>query len=134
MVTHADCRHHKGSGGRFFFFLGKRSVRRTIKTSASLSQESLDLEHGQHYLLARGILLYFWLHSAGVKRPPPSLCLARNNSFSHGFEGGIQRWMPGGQSCVKEEKKKMDGGDSIPGNVHEEQEDVEIVKVDCMCV
>ena len=28
----------------------------------------------------------------------------------------------------------MDGGDSIPGNVHEEQEDVEIVKVDCMCV
>ena len=42
--------------------------------------------------------------------------------------------MPGGQSCVKEEKKKMDGGDSIPGNVHEEQEDVEIVKVDCMCV
>ncbi len=70
---------------------------------------------------SRGLLLFSVLHET--------------TPFLTASEEGIQRWMPGGQSCVKEEKKKkMDGGDSIPGNVHEEQEDVEIVKVDCMCV
>ena len=96
----------------------------------------MDLEHGQHYLLLRGILLYFWLHSAGVKRPPLLLSVLHETTpFLTASEEGSSDGCPVGSHVLKKKRRRWREEIQFQGMyVHEEQEDVEIVKVDCMCV